>query len=330
LSTSQDIWAVVETDSQGRPRRLGLELVSHAAKLAQAAGGQGAAIVIGPRPAADAVAAYGAATVYYCADARCRDEVVAPAAATIAALIGQHNPRLVLFPATPNGKDWCGWVAGKLGLGVEANVTNVELADGRLQNTIPIFSGALITRSAFTTDGQATGLVSILPGSFAAEKREGAAAQVEEVAVPGDTPTQMRVVERIAEQGGVPDLAGAQTIVAAGRGLGKPENLTLVQDLAAALGGAVGATRAIVDMGWIPYAYQIGQTGKTVKPKLYVAVGISGEIQHKVGMQTAGTIIAVNNNTEAPIMQFADLAVVGDLFQIVPPLVAEIQRRKGQ
>jgi electron transfer flavoprotein alpha subunit len=329
LSTTQDIWAVVETDSQGRPRRLGLELASMAAKLAQANGGQGGAIVIGPREAADAVAAYGPATVTYCADARCRDEAVTPAAATIAALIQQQSPRLVLFPATPNGKDWAGWVAGKLGCGIEANAANVEWVDGQPQATLPVFSGALNVRSTFTGDAT-TGLLSILPGSFTAEKRDGASAQVQEVAVPGDAPAGARVVDRVAEQGGVPDLAGATVIVAAGRGVGKPENLDLVRDLAAALGGALGATRAIVDQGWIPYAYQIGQTGKTVKPKLYVAVGISGEIQHKVGMATSGTIVAINNNPEAPIMQFADLAVVGDLFQIVPPLTAEIRRRKGQ
>ena len=125
-------------------------------------------------------------------------------------------------------------------------------------------------------------------------------------------------MERKAEQGGVPDLAEAQVIVAAGAAWATPEHLDMVRELAANLNGAVGATRAVVDSGWIPYAYQIGQTGKTVKPKLYLAVGICGEIQHKVGMQTSGTIVAINNNREAPIMQFADLAVVGDLFQVVP------------
>ncbi|MDQ3930781.1 MAG: electron transfer flavoprotein subunit alpha/FixB family protein, partial [Chloroflexota bacterium] len=139
----------------------------------------------------------------------------------------------------------------------------------------------------------------------------------------------MTVVESVAEKGGVPDLAGAQVIVAGGRGLGSAEKFDLVRELADALGGAVGATRAVVDMGWIPYSYQIGQTGKTVRPKLYVAVGISGEIQHKVGMQTSGTIVAINKDPNAPIFQFCDLAVVGDLHQVVPALVAEIKRRKG-
>ena len=328
MSTSNDIWAVVETDSQGRPRRLGLELATKAAALAGTSGGQGVAVVIGGREAAETVAGYGPATVYYCADPRCRQEVNGPAAAAIAALVSEHQPRLVLFPSTPTGKDWCGWVAGKLGLGVEVDISDVTIDGDAPQTTIPIFNGVVIAQSRFTGAGESPGLATVRPGSFAAVKQDSAG-QVQEVPVPANTPAQVRVVQQVAEQGGVPDLTGAQVIISGGRGLSKPENFHLVHDLAAALGGAVGATRAVVDSGWIPYAYQIGQTGKTVKPKLYIAVGISGEIQHKVGMQTSGTIIAINNNPEAPIMQFADLAVVGDLFAIVPPLTAEIRRRKG-
>jgi electron transfer flavoprotein alpha subunit len=136
-------------------------------------------------------------------------------------------------------------------------------------------------------------------------------------------------LESVAEKGGVPDLTGAQVIVSGGRGLGNPEKFGLVNEFAGVLGGAVGATRAVVDMGWIPYAHQIGQTGKTVRPKLYVAVGISGEIQHKVVMQTSGIVVAINKDPNAPIFQFSDFGIVGDLNQVVPPLIAEIKRRKG-
>jgi electron transfer flavoprotein alpha subunit len=149
------------------------------------------------------------------------------------------------------------------------------------------------------------------------------------VAVPADARPGFTVVESVAEKGGVPDLAGAQVIVSGGRGLGSAEKFSLVHELADALGGAVGATRAVVDMGWIPYAYQIGQTGKTVRPKLYIAVGISGEIQHKVGMQTAGTVVTINKDPNAPLFQFSDFGVIGDLHQVVPALTEEIKRRKG-
>jgi len=329
LSTTRDIFVMVEVDAQGKPKRLGLELASQAAAIAGPLGGRAVGVVCGPRAAAESLGAYGLSQVYYCPDPRCQEELIGPPAAVLAALIGQHNPWLVLLPGSPLGKDWAGRVAGKLGLGVEANVAALQVVDGKAEVLIPAFSGALRVRSVFTVDSQQPGLVIVNPGSFDLKRGEGTA-QVEEVAVPAGTPTQIRIVERKTVQGGVPNLAEASVIVAGGRGLGEAQNFDLVRELATTLGGAVGATRAVVDSGWIPYAYQIGQTGKTVKPKLYLAVGISGEIQHKVGMQTSGTIIAINNNPEAPIMQFADLAVVGDLFKIVPALNAELARRKSQ
>jgi electron transfer flavoprotein alpha subunit len=220
-------------------------------------------------------------------------------------------------------------VCGKLGLGIEADVIEMSVDGGQATVVAPAFNGALRVSSRFTNEGEQTGLVMVRPGATTAQRKEGGAANVQEVPVPGDvTPGQM-VVESVTEKGGVPDLAGAQTIVAGGRGLGSADKFTLVHDLAEVLNGAVGATRAVVDMGWIPYAYQIGQTGKTVRPKLYVAVGISGEIQHKVGMQTSGTVVAVNKDPNAPIFHFSDIGVVGDLHQIVPALTAELRKRKG-
>jgi electron transfer flavoprotein alpha subunit len=236
---------------------------------------------------------------------------------------------LVLLPSTPLGKDWTGRVAGKLGLGIQADVTEISVDGGKATTVTPAFNGALRVSSRLKAEGEQTGLVIVRPGSAAAQRSEGAQANVDEVAVPEGFTPGVTVVESVAEKGGVPDLAGAQVIIAGGRGLGNADNFSLVRELADALGGAVGATRAVVDTGWIPYAYQIGQTGKTVRPKLYVAVGISGEIQHKVGMQTSGTIIAINKDPNAPIFQFSDLGVVGDLHQVVPALIAEIRRRKG-
>ncbi len=329
MATSNDVWAVVETDGNGKPKRLGLELASMAVQLAGQYGGQGGAIVIGPREAAEVVGQYGVSQVYYCPDPQCKSDIVGPASAVISQLIGQHNPRLVLLPSTPIGKDWTGRVCGRLGLGVNADTVEITTEGGKTTTVTPAFNGALRVSSQFTREGEQTSLAVVRPGAATAQKREGASANLQEVQVPGDVKPGMTVVESVTEKGGVPDLAGAQVIIAGGRGLGSPEKFSLVHDLADALGGAVGATRAVVDMGWIPYAYQIGQTGKTVRPKLYIAVGISGEIQHKVGMQTSGTIIAINKDPNAPLFQFVDMGVVGDLHQVVPALTAEIKRRKG-
>jgi electron transfer flavoprotein alpha subunit len=329
VATNNDVWAVVETDNAGKPKKLGLELATMAAQAAAQYGGQAGAIVIGPREAADAISQYGAANVFYCADPATKSDIVGPASAAIASLVGQHNPRLVLFPSTPLGKDWAGRVCGKLGLGIEADVIEMSVEGGQATVVAPAFNGALRVSSRFTNEGEQTGIVMVRPGAATAQRKEGATANVQEVPVPGNVTPGQVVVESVTEKGGVPDLAGAQTIVAGGRGLGSADKFTLVHELAEVLNGAVGATRAVVDMGWIPYAYQIGQTGKTVRPKLYVAVGISGEIQHKVGMQTSGTVVAVNKDPNAPIFQFSDIGVVGDLHQIVPALTAELRKRKG-
>lgn len=329
MTTNNDVWAVVETDNSGKPKKLGLELASLAADAAAKYGGQGGAIVIGSREAADAVAQYGVGSVYYCADPRCKSDPIGPTSALAASLISQHSPRLVLLPSTPLGKDWAGRISGKLGLGIEADVIELMVEGGKATVVNPAFNGSLRVMSQFTREGEQTGLLLVRPGAGTARRNEGATANVEEVHLPANVTPGVTVVESVAEKGGVPDLAGAQVIVAGGRGLGSPEKFGLVNELADSLGGAVGATRAVVDMGWIPYAYQIGQTGKTVRPKLYIAVGISGEIQHKVGMQTSGTIIAINKDPNAPIFQFTDLGVIGDLHQIMPALTAEIKRRKG-
>jgi electron transfer flavoprotein alpha subunit len=329
VATNNDVWAVVETDNVGRPKKLGLELASMAGQVAAQYGGQGGAIVIGPREAAEAAGQYGVLQVYYCPDPRCKSDIVGPAAAVVSALIKQHNPRLVLMPSTPLGKDWAGRVCGKLGLGIEADVIELTVENGKATVVAPAFNGALRVSSQLKDEGEQTGLLIVRPGAATARRAEGASANIEEVAVPNDVTPGVTVVESVTEKGGVPDLAGAQTIVAGGRGLGSADKFSVVHDLADSLGGAVGATRAVVDMGWIPYSYQIGQTGKTVRPKLYIAVGISGEIQHKVGMQTSGVIIAINKDPNAPIFQFSDMGVVGDLHQIVPALTAEIRKRKG-
>jgi electron transfer flavoprotein alpha subunit len=329
VATNNDVWAVVETDSNGRPKKLGLELASLAAQTAAQYSGQGGAIVFGPREAAEAVGQYGPSTIFYCDDPAYKADIAGPASAVIASLITEHNPRMVLLPSTTLGKDWAGRICGKLGLGIEADVIELSVEGGKAKIVNPAFNGALRVTSGFAREGEQTGLLLVRPGAGTVNRTEGATANVQQVNVPADVKPGQTVVESVAAQGGVPDLAGAQVIVAGGRGLGSADKFSLATDLANLFGGAVGATRAVVDMGWIPYAYQVGQTGKTVRPKLYIAIGISGEIQHKVGMQTSGTVVAINKDPNAPIFQFCDFGVVGDLHQVVPALIEEIKKRKG-
>jgi electron transfer flavoprotein alpha subunit len=189
-----------------------------------------------------------------------------------------------------------------------------------------IFGGKLTTTSAFTAP---TGIVTVRPNVVTAEPA-ATAGSVEPVAVSGElAQPAVAVLERVSEATAAAPIEEAKIVVAGGRGVGGADGFKVVEEIADALGGAVGATRAAVDAGWIPYAQQIGQTGKIVKPQLYLALGISGAMQHKVGMQTAGTIVAVNRDPDAPIAEFADLVVIGDLFEVGPALLSELRARSG-
>jgi electron transfer flavoprotein alpha subunit len=322
------IWAIAEI-SEGVPTKLSLELATLARQLAEAAGGESRTVVIGEGAgdAAQTVADYSAAVMV--APAQLADPAV-PAAAVVAprlaALVAQHKPDVVLCGASSDGKDISGLLVGLTDLPVLVNGSGVTWADGGPVVEMSTFGGKLVTHSSFT-DGR--GIIVVRPGTVAAQKAATQGA-VETVAVaPAAELPAVRVVETVAEAGAAAPIEEARIIVGAGRGVGSADGLRLVEDLAEALGGAVGATRAVVDSGWIGYGQQIGQTGKIVKPALYVACGISGAIQHKVGVQTAGTIVAINRDPDAPIAEFADLMVVGDLFEIIPPLIAAIQGRKG-
>ena len=244
----------------------------------------------------------------------------------LAALIEKEQPAFLLTGAGPEGRDLAGVVSAVSGWGVLVNAVGVEWSDGGPVVTMSVFGGKLTTTSRFTTDH---GIITVRPNAIAAEPA-AAAGTVEPTTVDGElTLPQVRVVERVEEAGAAAPIEEARIIVAGGRGMGGPDGFKVVEELAEALGGAVGATRAAVDAGWIPYAQQIGQTGKIVKPALYLALGISGAIQHKVGMQTASTIVAVNRDPDAPIVDFADVVVIGDLFEVAPALLAALRARAG-
>ena len=239
VATNNDVWAVVETDTNGKPKKLGLELASLAAQAAAQYGGQGGAIVFGPREAGDTVGQYGPSTVFYCDDPAYKADIVGPASAVIASLITQHNPRLVLLPSTPLGKDWAGRLCGKLGLGIEADVIELTVEGGKATVINPRVQRRAPRQQPASRAREQTGLAVVRPGAATAHAPKGASANVQEVAVPGDAKPGMTVVESVAEKGGVPDLAGAQVIVAGGRGLGSADKFSLVHELADSFGGAV-------------------------------------------------------------------------------------------
>jgi electron transfer flavoprotein alpha subunit len=322
------IWAIGEI-ADGQPTKLTLELATLARALAQKAGGEAATVLIGAgaAAAAPAAAAYGPDVLAVEVDDGLADRPVAAVVAPrLAALVAERKPDYLLIGASNDGKDIAGLLLGLTELPLLANGAGVGWGDGGPRVEMSTFGGKLVTRSEFTA---ARGMVIVRPASVSAEVAS-APGKVESVAVSAAAELpEVKVTGKVEESGAAAPIEEARIIVGAGRGIGSPDGLRIIEDLADAIGGAVGATRAVVDSGWVPYGQQIGQTGKIVKPALYLACGISGAIQHKVGVQTAGTIVAINKDPDAPIAEFADLFVVGDLFEIVPRLTEAIKARKS-
>ena len=320
------IWVVAETNADGSLAKSSTEVATLARTLAVAAGTSAAGIVVAADPAAAAkeLAGYVARVVAVAVPDAVGHAWAQIAAQQAAAILASESEGVVLTGAGPDGRDVAGTLSALLERPVLVNATAVTW-DGGPAVEMSVFGGKLVTTSAFA-DGE-WGIVTVRPNVVTAEP-SGAAGPVEARApeAGADLPL-VRVVERLEEAAAALPIEEARIIVAGGRGVGGDEGFALVREIAAALGGAVGATRAAVDSGWIPYAQQIGQTGKIVKPQLYLALGISGAIQHKVGMQTAGTIIGINRDPDAPIAEFADLVVVGDLFEVGKALLAELAAR---
>ncbi|GIH13525.1 electron transfer flavoprotein subunit alpha/FixB family protein [Rugosimonospora africana] len=313
---------VVVEHSAGAPKKVTLELLTLARNL-----GEPAAVVFGDPGTAESLSAklgeYGAAKIYAAEHADLTGYLVAPKATVLAALVGQVSPAAVLLPSTQEGKEIAGRLAVKLDNGLLTDVVDLA-ADGTA--TQAVFAGSTIVKSQVT---RGLPLVTLRPNSVTPAPAP-ATPEVTAVEIAlTDKDKLTTVVDRVVEQkGSRPELTEASVVVSGGRGMGSADNFKVVEELADLLGGAVGASRAATDSGFYPHQFQVGQTGKTVSPQLYVAVGISGAIQHRAGMQTSKTIVAVNKDPEAPIFELADFGVVGDLFKVVPQAAEEIRKRK--
>jgi electron transfer flavoprotein alpha subunit len=316
------IWVYAEM-SAGAVVPTSLELMSKARELGDV---EAIALGAGATAAAATLGKHGAKVVHVNDDSVFDDFIAEPATEALAALYQQQAPDLVLFGFTPDSREVAGRLAARVGVGVISNAGDVVASDGGFVATVAYFGGAKV---AAMRARSRPAIVLIRPKSFEASE-SGGTAEVRPLAISiGDASKRARIAERVVEASEKVKLEDAKVVVSGGRGMGGPDNFPLLESLAEALGGAVGASRAVVDAGWVPYSMQVGQTGKSVRPGVYIAVGISGAMQHTVGMKASKVIIAINKDAEAPIMKMADLGVVGDAMKIVPALTAAVKAKKG-
>ena len=300
-----------------------LEMVTKAAAV-----GTAEAILLGPAPddAVELLGRHGASKVYRSADPVFRDYLTLPAAAVVESLIRQHKPAAVLLASSYGGRDVAASLSAGLDCGAITDVADFTLTNGAVEAKIPALGASYWNTSTLVHDD--VKLLLVRPKAFEPAP-DPKTPVVEEVAAPDHADLRkIRLQEKVTAKAEGPQLDSANVIVAGGRGLAAEENFDMLRELADLLGGAVGATRAVVDSGWVPYSLQIGQTGKTVKPDLYIACGISGAVQHLAGMKDSKMIVAVNKDSDAPIFQMCDLGIVGDVFKVIPQLIEEIKARK--
>jgi electron transfer flavoprotein alpha subunit len=317
------IWVLAEV-ADGKPITASLELISRARTLA----GTVEAVAYGDETAAVAgtLGEYGVTTVYDVGDLGGALPGVPVASAIAAAVEGGSGPDAILFPATYDGRDIAGRLSAKIDRPVLTNVVGLDAADGGLTTQHAIFGGAEMVTARFT--GEGPGIFVIRAKSFPAEASGGGAPQVTALAAPDAGVTNAaKIVARHVEERTGPKLDEADVVVSGGRGLGEKDQYAMIEELASLLHGAPGASRAIVDAGWVPYSHQVGQTGKTVKPTVYLACGISGATQHLVGMKNSKNIVAINKDQDAPIFSVADLGIVGDVHKVVPKLIEALKAR---
>jgi electron transfer flavoprotein alpha subunit len=313
---------VLVEHADGALKKVSSELITAARVL-----GEPAAVVVGKPgtadPLVDGLKSAGAAKIYVAESDTAENYLITPSVDVLAALAESASPAAVLLAASADGKEIAGRLAARIGSGLLIDVVGVEAGPKAIHS---IFGGA------FTVEAQTNGdtpVITVRPGAIDAEPSDGAGEKVA-VEVPEAAENAAKVTKREpAVAGDRPELTEATIVVSGGRGVGSAEKFSVVEELADSLGAAVGASRAAVDSGYYPGQFQVGQTGKTVSPQLYIALGISGAIQHRAGMQTSKTIVAVNKDEEAPIFEIADYGIVGDLFKVAPQLTEAVKTRKG-
>ena len=315
---------VLVEHTDGEVKKVTSELLTLARRL-----GEPSAVFVGPGfdAAKAALAEHGAAKVYVADAAELSSYLVAPTAEVLHRIVRDSSPAAVLIASGAEGKEIAARLAIKTGSGVLTDATDVTAEGGTVTAEQPVFGGSTVVRSAVTTG---TPIITVRPNSVAAEPAAGAAERVDVTVELSEAAKGARITDHVVEEKGErPELSEAAIVVSGGRGVGSGENFSVIEALADSLGAAVGASRAATDAGWYPHQHQVGQTGKTVSPQLYVAAGNSGAIQHRAGMQTSKTIVAINKDPEAPIFELVDFGVVGDLHQVVPALTEKVTARKG-
>lgn len=328
----KDVWVFIEHE-RGKIAKVSFELLGAGRKLADDLGCQLCGMLMGHNVeefAKEAIA-YGAEKVYYIDDPVLEKYRTEPYGKGAISLIRKYKPEIVLYGATTQGRDFAGNVATTLYTGLTADCTGLDIDPETklLRQTRPAFGGNIMATILCpkTRPQMSTVRPKVMPMPEKDDSRQGEI--IKETIEMSEDEVRTKVLEFIESEQKV-NLLEADIIVSGGRGLGKPENFKLIRELADVLGAAVGASRATVDAGWIPYEHQVGQTGKTVRPKIYIACGISGAIQHLAGMKTSDVIVAINKDPDAPIFKVATYGIVGDLFQVVPVLAEEFKKRLGK
>ena len=316
-------WCLVEDDRRGMPKKVTAEVLGEAVRLAGAA----EAVWVTDTATEEGLrqlGAWGATKVWLLQDAAFspyQGEVWVPA---VAGLVAKESPRAILAPVTARQREFVARLAARLGAGLAADTVGLALDGDRLVATRPVYAGKLLSRVTWT---KPPWIATLRPNVFRpAATQAGRTAPVERPAIAPPEP-RMKLVERREEVStGLPELTEAETVISGGRGMKGPENYVILEELGRVIGAAVGASRAAVDAGWRPQRFQIGQTGRTISPKLYLGFGVSGAIQHLAGMRTSKIIVAVNKDPEAPIFKIADYGIVADLFEVVPALTQEFKK----